>query len=72
MSIYTQIPSRESTLLYRTIASVFKFRLGALTRHNTIGAFNARFASNLSLPLTRFPSPPTCHSCLQDLLDNIY
>ena len=33
MNIYTQIPSRESTLLYRTLASVFKRVLGALENY---------------------------------------
>ena len=33
MSIYTQIPSRESTLLYREISSVVKLKLVALSLH---------------------------------------
>ena len=61
MNIYTQMPSHESTLLYRTISSVFKFRLGAPYTHlaldNITHAFMARSLPYLSLSHSKSSIP---------------
>ena len=68
MSIYTQIPSRESTLLYRTLASVIKLRLGApkhlLDLHTQ--CIKCKISCKyLSLSPTRNHLPQHINSCLQ-------
>ena len=68
MSIYTQIPSRKSTLLYRTLASVIKLRLGApkhlLDLHTQ--CIKCKISCKyLSLSPTRNHLPQHINSCLQ-------